>query len=102
MHAHVTPGLRDQLLEVLMHVRPINIFGQVLFGSFDIWIYAASDGVRARRKRNIILFGISTISRCTSTVKEKGHVSCTCMRPARWHVRICIRQNKSRAYRIRY
>ena len=29
MHAHVTPGLRDQLLEVLMHVRPINIFGYV-------------------------------------------------------------------------
>ena len=29
MHAHVTPGLRDQLLEVLMHVRPINIFGHV-------------------------------------------------------------------------
>ena len=79
MHAHVTLGLRDQLLEVLMHVWPINIFGHVLFGSFDIWIYAASDGVRARRKRNIILFGISTTSRYTSTVMEKGHVSCACM-----------------------
>ena len=29
MHAPVTPGLRDQVLEVLVHVRPINIFGHV-------------------------------------------------------------------------
>ena len=58
MHAHVTPGLRDQLLEVLMHVRPINIFGQV--GSVDIWLYTASARVRARRKESqpgyILLF----------------------------------------------